>query len=268
MTSVPATTWGEHWIEPDWPAPPCVRAAVSTRHGPGVSLPPFDRFNLGSRCGDDAQAVEHNRRVLVSTLALPAAPQWLQQVHGTDVLAVDADADVGSAAEPTADAAITTRPGKPLVILTADCLPVLFCAADGSAVGAAHAGWRGLVGGVLENTVAAMRRHAAAGVPLRAWLGPAIAAASYEVGDEVFTRFVASHAGDAACFAATRPGHWLCDLPALAKRRLRDAGVAEIHGGHFDTFSDPRLYSYRRDRAGSGRLASVVWLDRGAIKSP
>lgn len=259
MTAVPASRWGEKWIEPVWPVPSCVRAAVSTRQGPGVSPAPFDRFNLGSRCGDDAQAVGHNRRVLVDTLSLPAAPRWLQQVHGTDVFEVGAA--VGSAAEPIADAAITTQRGQPLAILTADCLSVLFSTSDGSVVGAAHAGWRGLVAGVLENTVAAMRARATARSLVLAWLGPGIAAASYEVGEEVFDAFVQNQPGDAACFAATGRGHWLCDLPALARRRLRDMHVSSIHGGPFDTFGDQRLYSYRRDGAGSGRQASLIWLD-------
>lgn len=252
---------GRHasWIVPQWAAPPDVRAAVSTRLGPGVSLPPFDRFNLGSRCGDDARAVQRNRQALVDSLSLPATPRWLAQVHGTDVF--DADTDTATASEPRADAVITTQRGQPLAILTADCLPVLFCSADGSAIGAAHAGWRGLVAGVLENTVAAMRARTEPGVPLLAWLGPGIAASSYEVGEEVFDAFVARQSGDAAWFAPTRAGHWLCDLPALARRRLRDMHVSSIDGGCIDTFTDTRLYSYRRDGAGSGRLASLIWLD-------
>ncbi|EIL98661.1 hypothetical protein UUA_11026 [Rhodanobacter thiooxydans LCS2] len=149
-------------------------------------------------------------------------------------------------------------PGTVLAILTADCLPVLFCAADGREIGAAHAGWRGLAAGVLEATLTQLETPPAR---LLAWLGPCIGAASYEVGEEVRAAFVANDAAAAACFAATRPGHWRCDLAALARQRLAAAGVARIHGGGFDTHADPRFYSYRRDGARSGRFASLIWLE-------
>lgn len=238
---------------PDWPAPPAVRACTTTRGIGGASLPPFDRFNLGARCGDDAAAVAANRAALEALAALPASPRWLRQVHGT---AVVTDAAAPTSDEPVADAAVTRVRGNVLAILTADCLPVLFCVDDGSAVGAAHAGWRGLQAGVLENTVAAM---GVAPARLIAWIGPAIGAASYEVGDEVRSAFVAADAGAAGAFTATRPGHWLCDLPALARRRLAAAGVARVDGGHYDTFRDERFYSYRRARD-TGRFASMVWI--------
>jgi YfiH family protein len=147
-----------------------------------------------------------------------------------------------------------------LAILTADCLPVLFCSDDGSAIGAAHAGWRGLAAGVLETTIEQMQL---APSRLLAWLGPCIGAASYEVGEEVPAAFVDRAAAPAACFAATRPGHWHCDLAALARQRLATAGVARVYGGGFDTFADPRFYSYRREGARSGRFASLVWLAGG-----
>ena len=158
------------------------------------------------------------------------------------------------------DAAVSHIPGTVLSILTADCLPVLFCADDGSEIGAAHAGWRGLAGGVLEATLGQLIAPPAR---VLAWLGPCIGAASYEVGAEVRAAFVARDAAAAGCFVATRPGHWLCDLAGLARQRLAAAGVARIHGGGFDTFADARFYSYRRDGARSGRFASLVWLDRG-----
>ena len=247
----------ESWIFPDWPAPPQVRAAITTRLGPGVSAPPFDRFNLGLRSGDALDAVTANRSALLQSLRLPAEPRWLQQVHGCEV------AELGplpGKAEPQADAAVSHIPGTVLSILTADCLPVLFCADDGGEIGAAHAGWRGLAGGVLEATVGQMITPLSR---LLAWLGPCIGAASYEVGAEVRAAFVAHDAAAAGCFVATRPGHWLCDLAGLARQRLAAAGVARIHGGGFDTFADARFYSYRRDGARSGRFASLVWLDRG-----
>jgi len=243
----------EGWLRPDWPAPAGVRAAVSTCEVPGASAEPFARFNLGSRCGDAPAAVAANRAALETMLGLPATPRWLRQVHGIAVAESG-----GDGAEPEADAAVTRTRGEPLAILTADCLPVLFCAADGSEVAAAHAGWRGLAGGVLEATLRHMRTPPGAAM---AWLGPCIGAASYEVGAEVREAFVADDAGDEACFALTRPGHWLCDLAGLARRRLARAGVPAIYGGGFDTLADPRFYSYRRDAARSGRFATLIWLE-------
>jgi len=241
------------WIFPDWPAPACVHAAVTTRDGPGVSAPPFGRFNLGLRSGDQAEAVHSNREVLSPALRLPSAPRWLRQVHGTTV------AELGplpAPDEPQADAAVSRIPGTVLAILTADCLPVLLCADDGSAIGAAHAGWRGLAAGVLE---AAIEQMQVAPARLLAWLGPCIGAASYEVGEEVRTAFVDRDGAASTCFTATRPGHWRCDLAALARQRLAAAGVTRVHGGGFDTFADERFYSYRREGARSGRFASLVW---------
>jgi polyphenol oxidase len=185
---------------------------------------------------------------------LPAQPRWLAQVHGAGVVRFDADT---GADEPTADAAVTSTPGVVLAILTADCLPVLLAARDGSEVAAAHAGWRGLAGGVLEATIAAMRTPAN---EIDAWLGPAAGPQAYEVGDEVRDAFLATDAGAAAAFVATRPGHHLVDLYALARRRLAAARVASVSGGGLCTISDPgRFYSYRRDGR-TGRQASLVWI--------
>jgi len=247
-------TAADDWIIPDWPAPPRVRAAVSTRQGPGVSAGRYGRLNLGARAGDDPEAVTANRQTVQQALKLPRAPYWLQQVHGADVADVDDDASVG---EPKADASVTRRVGEPLAILTADCLPVLFCAVDGSGVAAAHAGWRGLAGGVLE---AALSSLPAAPERAMAWLGPCIGMASYEVGEEVRDAFVATDPGATDFFTATRPSHWLCDLAGLARRRLLAAGIGSVHGGGFDTRVDDRFYSYRRDGAESGRFASLIWL--------
>jgi hypothetical protein len=245
----------EPWLFPDWPAPRGVHAAVSTRDGPGVSASPYARFNLGLRSGDVAEAVRSNRDALRQALDLTAAPRWLKQVHGSVV------AELGplpSTDEPQADAAVSHLPGTVLAILTADCLPVLFCSLDGEQIGAAHAGWRGLAAGVLEATVATMH---AAPAQLLAWLGPCIGSVSYEVGEEVRAAFVDRDAGAAACFAPMRPGHWQCDLAALARRRLGALGLAGVFGGGFDTFTDSRFYSYRRDGAASGRFASLIWRD-------
>jgi len=240
----------------DWPAPPGVVAFTTLRHGAGASHAPFERFNLGARCGDDPAAVAANRAELASGFGLPSPPLWLRQVHGTGVARFDAPAAPGD--EPEADAAVTSAPGTVLAILTADCLPVVFAAADGSEVGAAHAGWRGLASGVLEATVAAMRTPPSR---LLAWLGPAAGAQAYEIGAEGRDAFVAADPGADAAFAATRPGHWRVDLYALARRRLQAAGVpaASIHGGGLCTISDPRrFYSHRRDQR-TGRMATVVW---------
>ncbi|RMH94189.1 peptidoglycan editing factor PgeF [Lysobacter pythonis] len=245
------------WIVADWPAPPDVRALSTRRFGAGVSTPPFDRFNLGERNGDDAEAVALNRAELAERLALPAAPRWLRQVHGTAVAHVDAASPGGP--PPEADAAVTATPGTVLAILTADCLPVAFAARDGAEIAAAHAGWRGLAAGVLEATVRAM---ATPPRELIAWLGPAAGPAAYEIGEEVRDTFLAHDAAAATAFVATRPGHWKADLYALARQRLAALGLAAdaVHGGDRCTISEPKhFFSHRRDGRG-GRLATLVWM--------
>jgi YfiH family protein len=240
----------------DWDAPANVHAFTTLRHGAGSSPPPFDSFNLGNARaadGDDAAAVARNRAELVARAGLPSPPCWLRQVHGTRVLRFDAPVDD----EPEADAAVTSARGVVLAILTADCLPVVFAARDGSEVGAAHAGWRGLAAGVLEATVAAMRADPG---ELVAWLGPAAGPQAYEVGVEVFEAFTSRDPGAAAAFAPTRPGHWRVDLCALARRRLAAAGVGHVDGGGLCTISEPRrFFSHRRDGR-SGRLATLAWI--------
>lgn len=253
------------FLAADWPVPPGVHALTTLRQGPGVSPPPFDRCNLGARCGDEPEAVARNRAALVEALRLPAPPRWLQQVHGVDVVRFDA-AGPGPAAslddEPVADASVTSAPGVVLAVLTADCLPVVFAAHDGSELAAAHAGWRSLAGGVLERTVRAMRTDPGR---LQVWLGPAAGPLRYEVGEEVREAFLAHDAAAATAFTATRPGHWRVDLYALARQRLLGAGVGagRIHGGGLCTLSDPaRFYSHRRDRR-TGRMATLLWREPG-----
>jgi hypothetical protein len=244
------------WLDADWDAPAGVRALTTLRHGLGVSQAPFDSFNLGSRCGDAVDAVIENRRQLETALGLPSPPRWLTQVHGIAV-AIEPGDD-----EPEADAAVTRIPGTVLAILTADCLPAVFAARDGSEIAAAHAGWRGLVDGVLEATVAAM--HAPAR-DIVVWLGPCAGPQAYEIGEEVFDAFVSRDARAACSFVATRPGHWRVDLYALARQRLVDAGVdaANIQGGGLCTITEPqRFFSHRRDQR-SGRMATLVWRERG-----
>lgn len=244
----------QQWVLPDWPAPDSVRACVSTRLGPGVSVAPFDRFNLGSRCGDAVEAVSANRTALVQSLGLPTDPAWLHQVHGTEVVTIMADLDPG---EPRADAAITRSRGAVLAILTADCLPILFASNDGAEIAAAHAGWRGLCAGIIEQTVAAMTTSPA---NIMAWLGPAIGPQVYEVDGLVRDSFVNENIDAVAAFQSVRSGHWLCDLYALARLRLQRLGITQISGGDLCSHSDAqRFYSYRRDSANSGRMVSLIW---------
>lgn len=193
---------------------------------------------------------------------LPSLPRWLKQVHGKVVADLDAPGD----ALPVADAAITTRPGVVCVVRTADCLPVLLAAADGSAVGAAHAGWRGLADGVIETAVAALRARVGAGVPLQAWLGPAIGPGSFEVGDEVRAAFLAADAGAGVAFTAGRDSRWFCDLYLLARRRLAALGIDAVAGGGQCTYAqEAHFFSHRRDVQhrrldATGRMASFIWM--------
>ena len=250
MTGRDTAPWPHGWLRADWPAPARVRTLVTTRAG-GGSRAPHDAMNLGSRCGDDPAAVADNRALLRALL--PADPVWMKQVHGTRVV----EADAGKGDEPEADAAVARAPGTVCAVLTADCLPVFLCDESGSVVALAHAGWRGLAGGVLENTVRAMGE---APERLMAWIGPGIAAPAYEVGAEVRDAFVADDAADAGAFHPTRPGHWLADLPLLARRRLARVGVARAGGGTLCTHADARrFYSFRRDGA-TGRFASLIWI--------
>jgi YfiH family protein len=237
------------WFVPDWDVPAPVRVLITTRRG-GVSVAPFDAFNLGAACGDDPHAVGENRARLRG--ALPAEPRWLKQVHGT--LVADAER-VGAPLE--ADAACTRVPRVVCAVLTADCLPLLLCNADGSMVAAVHAGWRGLSGGVIE---AAVRRFDPPHAQLRAYLGPAISARAYEVGEDVHQAFTARGAEDAAAFAAKGSGKYWCDLYHLARLHLARAGITRVSGGEFCTYSDPaRFYSYRRDGR-TGRTAALIWM--------
>jgi len=239
-------------IIPDWPAPAGVRAACTTREG-GVSAGPYASFNLATHVGDDPAAVATNRARLVEILSLPAQPHWLNQVHGSGVVTLEDD----SAGLPDADASTTCRAGHVCAVLTADCLPVLFCDQSGTQVAAAHAGWRGLASGVLEATVASF--DAAPGDML-AWLGPAIGAQAFEVGDEVRVAFCATDPDAAAAFAASGPGHWRADLYRLARQRLARAGVTRVYGGGHCSHREADLfYSFRRDED-TGRMASLVWL--------
>lgn len=241
----------ESLLPMDWRLPPGVAAAFTTRLG-GVSEPPWDSFNVASHVGDSPESVARNRALLRERLVLPREPAWLDQVHGVAV----ADADAAADSPVTADASIARGAGRVCVVMVADCLPVLFASRDGAVVAAAHAGWRGLVAGVLERTVGGM---GVAGPGLTAWLGPSISRAHFEVGEEVRAQFVAADPGAAALFAANDRGRWQADLPSLARRRLGALGITDISGGDWCTFADRRrFYSHRRDGKG-GRMAALIW---------
>ncbi|SDQ38174.1 conserved hypothetical protein [Pseudomonas sp. UC 17F4] len=233
---------------PDWPAPAGVRACVTTRSG-GVSLPPYESFNLGDHVGDAPAAVAENRRRLTAEFGIQ--PAWLKQVHGVVV----ADADPGVIAE--ADASYSDTPGIACTVMTADCLPVLFCDRAGTRVAAAHAGWRGLANGVLEAT---LKRLALPPEEVLVWLGPAIGPQAFEVGLEVRDAFTTVHPETAQAFVpGAQPGKLMADIYQLARLRLAARGVNAVYGGGLCTVSDPRFYSYRRTPQG-GRFASLVWL--------
>lgn len=245
-------------IEPDWPAPANV-IALSTERAGGASSGRYRSMNLAGHVGDDSTAVATNRSRLSGHLPAGTRVQWLQQVHGSRVIPAGAVAD-----NPAADASWTREPGQACAVLTADCLPVLFCSRAGDVVAAAHAGWRGLLAGVLENTVAAM---GVAPGDILAWLGPAIGPDAFEVGPEVRHAFLAA-AGPGqvdATAASFVPGaahreRYLADLYALARVRLGSLGMAGIFGGHYCTCSDSaRFFSYRRDGK-TGRMASLILL--------
>lgn len=237
------------FLIPDWPAPANVRARQTQRAG-GVSPAPWASLNLGDHVGDDPVRVAANRARLLAEL--PAPPLWLRQVHGTVV--VDA---ATSAVDCAADASFSRVAGVVCAVMTADCLPVLFCDRAGSVVAAAHAGWRGLLAGVLESSLTAM---AVAPGEVLAWLGPAIGPESFEVGPEVRAAFIARDPASAAAFRAHGEGKWLADLYALARQRLAAAGVGGVFGGGACTFADgERYFSFRRDGV-TGRMASLIWL--------
>jgi hypothetical protein len=240
----------DDWIVPAWPAPAGVRALITTRLG-GVSERAYASLNLADHVGDDANRVRENRRRLA--LRVPAEPVWLMQEHGIRVVRAD-DASIGT----RGDAAVAFRPGRACAVLTADCLPVLLCDRRARSVAAVHAGWRGLAAGVIEAAVAAMDADAES---VLAYLGPAIGPASFEVGADVRTAFLARDPAAAAAFEPLASGKFMADLYRLARRRLAACGITEVWGGDYDTFAEShRFFSYRRDRT-TGRMAAVTWLE-------
>jgi hypothetical protein len=239
----------KYCLIPDWPAPANVKSLQTTRNG-GSSVAPYASLNLGSHVGDNPLQVNRNRMLLEPLL--PSEPVWLNQVHGVTVI------DAGQAScLPQADAIVSTHRGAVCVVMTADCLPVLLCDEQGTVVGAAHAGWRGLCDGVIESTVAAMSVPPAT---LMAWLGPAIGPAAFEVGEEVRSAFVAKQAQAAMAFVPGAGGKWMADIYQLARLRLQALGIQRIYGGELCTYRDPqRFFSYRRDGV-TGRMGTFIWL--------
>lgn len=238
------------FIVPDWPAPAAVRAISTSRRG-GASQAPYDQLNLGDHVGDQPEAVATNRDLLRRSLQLANEPLWLQQVHGIDAV------DASHATSSCADASYSRAVGQVCVVMTADCLPLLLCDREASVVAAVHAGWRGLVAGVIENTVDKM---GIAPDRLLVWLGPAIGPSAFEVGDEVKAAFEAHQSQAAQAFTVSEGGRWLADIYQLARLRLQAIGVEAIYGGEFCTYSESeRFYSYRRDGV-TGRMASLIWL--------
>jgi YfiH family protein len=242
------------FIWPQWGAPSAIQSLVTTREG-GVSVSPYDSLNLGDHVGDASANVIFNRDQL--RRHLPAEPLWLKQVHGTTVSTPSNRAD-------EADAIVSNLPGEVLAIMTADCLPVLFSTQSGSVIGAAHAGWRGLCHGILENTVQSMRTLSRdPSDSILAWLGPAIGPTAFEVGGDVLEAF---EAADPSCPStafipiADKPGKYLANLYLLARSRLNSIGVDRIAGGELCTVNQPnQFFSYRRDGV-TGRFASLIWI--------
>lgn len=234
-------------MAPEWQLPAGVHALISQRQG-GVSAEPWDSNNLALHVGDDPLAVNVNRQRLLQSMPGASAVQWLNQVHGTGVVEA-----CGGTVTLTADAQFSRQKGLACAVLTADCLPVLFCAVDGSQVAAAHAGWRGLAAGVLLNTL----HHFPDAQQVTVYLGPAIGADAFEVGPEVRDAFVWASDG---CFKRGSGDRWFADLYQLAREQLMRAGVRQISGGHYCTFHEKdRFYSYRRQSV-TGRMASLIWV--------
>lgn len=240
------------FIEPNWSAPQKIRAYTSLRTG-GVSQSPFDQFNLGDHVGDDPNLVATNREILKNTLQLPNDPIWIQQIHGIDVVKA-----LPHNKDRTADASFTNEAHQVCAVLTADCLPILLCDRQGTHVAAIHAGWRGLLNGVIEATLSTMSLD---NQEVLAWLGPAIGPTHFEVGDEVRDAFIRQNSLASTAFTPSPNQRWMADLYALARMRLHSQGITAIYGGDYCTYADANLfYSYRRDGGKTGRMATLIWI--------
>ena len=238
-----------HWLTPDWPAPSTIHSASTLRTG-GVSDGTYTSFNLALHVGDEANKVNQNRAILRQRLNLPNEPMWLQQHHGNTVVAADRQTTI-----PSADASYTSQAGVVCAVMTADCLPLLMCSADGCHVAAIHAGWRGLQAGIIKNTLAVLPKD------ILVWLGPAIGVACFEVGDDVRTAFLHNSSAFESAFQANTEGKWQADIYQLARIELALLGVERVYGGDFCTVTDTaRFFSYRREHI-TGRMVTLIWRD-------
>lgn len=240
-------------INPNWPAPANIKAFCTTRTG-GFSLAPFDTFNLAMHVGDSKLDVIENRELLQRKKNLPHAPLWLEQTHSTTVI----NADLPFEAYPVADASYSYLAGRVCAVMTADCLPLLICDVQGTQVAAVHAGWRGLADGIITATVKQLK---AKPKDLLVWLGPAIGPKAFEVKDDVRDYFLNAKTGKAEHFEETAKGSYLADMYEMARFQLNKAGIDQVFGGDFCTYTDTeRFFSYRR-HAQTGRMASLIWRD-------
>ena len=243
----------EPWLKADWPAPDFIKAGTTLRQG-GVSKGAYASLNLATHVGDEQDCVKENRIILSKNLNVPHIPQWLEQTHST-VAVLLPDDDV----TPKADASYTLESNVVCTVMTADCLPLLITDKKGSRVAAIHAGWRGLCDGIIESTINKLSTEPEL---LLVWLGPAIGADVYEIGEDVYQAFTKDNNKAKQAFTATRENHWLFDIYCLAKQRLNKLGVKEIYGGDRCSFSEEEhFFSYRRDKV-TGRMASMIWIDQ------
>lgn len=239
------------WIEADWPAPEHVRAGTTVRKG-GCSQTPFDELNLAQHVEDKTENVLENRRILTQHLNLPSEPVWLNQTHSSRIIHIDSSSE-----DSDADASYATQKNTICAVMTADCVPVLFCNKEGDKIAAIHAGWKGICAGILENAVQTLNSPET----LIAWIGPCISAANYEVGRDVFQNCLNHSELLSKGFEQTNPDHWLCDLVEIVKILLKNCRVGAIYECNLCTHENAELfYSYRRDGI-TGRTASLVWME-------
>jgi YfiH family protein len=238
------------WLTPDWPAPVNIHAATTLRLG-GVSCGAFNSLNIAMHVGDNVDCVQQNRQIMQQVLALPSEPIWLAQIHSNQVVKA-----VKTSEPPQADASYSNESGVVCAVMTADCLPLLVCTTDGRQIAAIHAGWRGLLAGVIDNTIAALQTPPST---LLVWLGPAIGVECFEVGAEVRAAFIAKSSTFMSAFTEKSNGQWLADIYQLARINLTTLGIHAIYGGDFCTVTEEaRFYSYRRDKE-TGRMATLIW---------
>lgn len=241
------------FIQPNWPAPPRIKAFTTTRQG-GKSLPPYESFNLGFDTSDPVETVRANRQHLTQQLHLPSEPIWLKQIHGNTVVEA-----LPANLRQEADASFTGKPGTVCAVMTADCLPLLLCDQKGSQVAAIHAGWRGLAKGIIDSTVKSLALNNS---ELLAWLGPAIGPQKFEVGKDVYDCFLALAPHNKAAFTPLTASTWLANIYDLARLQLQALGVSKIYGGNYCTFSETaNFFSYRRDQGQTGRMATLIWIE-------